>query len=44
MVLILLQGGTILGEPDRVEDLGESQVSYQLFLEYIFGLGDAAYK
>ncbi|KAK7077715.1 Desumoylating isopeptidase 1, partial [Halocaridina rubra] len=37
-------GGTILGEPDRIEDLGESQVPYQLFLEYIFGLGEATYK
>ncbi|KAF2361386.1 PPPDE putative peptidase domain [Trinorchestia longiramus] len=37
-------GGTILGEPDRIEDLGESQVPYQLFLEYIFGLGESAYR
>ncbi|CAL4119909.1 unnamed protein product [Meganyctiphanes norvegica] len=37
-------GGTILGEPDKVEDLGESQVPYQLFLEYIFGLGEQAYR
>ncbi|XP_063852913.1 uncharacterized protein DDB_G0284459-like isoform X3 [Scylla paramamosain] len=37
-------GGTILGDPDRVEELGESQVPYQLFLEYIFGLGEATYK
>ncbi|RXG73992.1 Desumoylating isopeptidase 1, partial [Armadillidium vulgare] len=37
-------GGTILGEPDRVEDLGCSQVPYQLFLEYIFGLGESSYK
>merc|ERR1712142_149649 len=38
------KGGTILGEPDKVEDLGESQVPYQLFLEYIFGLGDQSYR
>merc|ERR1711915_805573 len=38
------EGGTILGEPDRTEDLGESQVPYQLFLEYIFGLGEQSYK
>lgn len=37
-------GGTILGDPDRIEDLGESQVPYQLFLEYIFGLGEATYR
>ncbi|XP_071513882.1 uncharacterized protein [Panulirus ornatus] len=37
-------GGTILGDPDRVEELGESQVPYQLFLEYIFGLGEGTYK
>merc|ERR1712228_941327 len=38
------KGGTILGEPDRVENLGESQVPYQLFLEYIFGLGEQTYR
>ncbi|XP_018023450.1 uncharacterized protein LOC108679354 isoform X3 [Hyalella azteca] len=37
-------GGTILGEPDRIEELGESQVPYQLFLEYIFGLGESSYR
>jgi len=37
-------GGTLLGEPERVEALGESQVPYQLFLEYIFGLGESAYR
>nr|XP_045626015.1 uncharacterized protein LOC123775143 isoform X2 [Procambarus clarkii] len=37
-------GGTILGEPDRVEELGLSQVPYQLFLEYIFGLGEGTYR
>ncbi|XP_050694155.1 uncharacterized protein LOC126984470 isoform X3 [Eriocheir sinensis] len=37
-------GGTILGDPERVEELGESQVPYPLFLEYIFGLGEATYK
>merc|ERR1711908_266061 len=37
-------GGTVLGEPDRIEVLGESQVPYQLFLEYIFGLGESAYR
>ncbi|RXG73993.1 hypothetical protein Avbf_00409 [Armadillidium vulgare] len=42
--LNLSAGGTILGEPDRVEDLGCSQVPYQLFLEYIFGLGESSYK
>ena len=41
---LFLQGGTLLGEPDRVEELGQSQVPYQLFLEYIFGLGESSYK
>ncbi|KAK8737117.1 hypothetical protein OTU49_004804 [Cherax quadricarinatus] len=38
------QGGTILGDPDKIEELGHSQVPYQLFLEYIFGLGEGNYK
>ncbi|XP_069949888.1 uncharacterized protein [Cherax quadricarinatus] len=37
-------GGTILGDPDKIEELGHSQVPYQLFLEYIFGLGEGNYK
>merc|ERR1712212_237422 len=39
-----VEGGTVLEQPDRVESLGESQVPYQLFLEYIFGLGESAYR
>ncbi|XP_076053030.1 uncharacterized protein LOC143032337 isoform X8 [Oratosquilla oratoria] len=37
-------GQTVLGDPDRVEALGESQVPYQLFLEYIIGLGESSFK
>ncbi|XP_043240831.1 uncharacterized protein LOC122391203 isoform X11 [Amphibalanus amphitrite] len=36
-------GGTILGEPTRVERIGETEVPYQLFLEYVFGLGESTF-
>ncbi|XP_078044365.1 uncharacterized protein LOC144473887 isoform X1 [Augochlora pura] len=32
-------GGTVLGEPDKVESLGVTYLSYSIFLEYINGLG-----
>ncbi|XP_037094351.1 uncharacterized protein LOC119114255 isoform X2 [Pollicipes pollicipes] len=36
-------GGTILGEPTRVEKVGETEVPYQLFLEYVCGLGESTF-
>ncbi|XP_076221171.1 uncharacterized protein LOC116433012 isoform X1 [Nomia melanderi] len=32
-------GGTVLGEPDKVERIGDTYLSYSVFLEYINGLG-----
>lgn len=37
-------GGTVLGTPDRVVKLGESCIPYQLFLEYILGLGESTFS
>ena len=39
IILVLLQGGTILGQPDQVHNLGNTEVTYQLFLDYLGGLG-----
>ncbi|GLG94258.1 Uncharacterized protein GBIM_01500 [Gryllus bimaculatus] len=35
--------GTVLGEPDRVVELGETFIPYQVFLEYVLGLGETTY-
>ncbi|XP_076670765.1 uncharacterized protein LOC143370048 isoform X2 [Andrena cerasifolii] len=32
-------GGTVLGQPDKVERIGETYLPYSVFLEYINGLG-----
>ncbi|XP_002741232.1 uncharacterized protein LOC100372444 [Saccoglossus kowalevskii] len=32
-------GGTILGAPDTIHDLGETQVNYSLYLDYLTALG-----
>ncbi|XP_029175995.1 uncharacterized protein LOC114944298 isoform X2 [Nylanderia fulva] len=36
-------GGTELGEPQRVEKLGETYLPYTVFLEYINGLGTSTF-
>ncbi|XP_039306532.1 uncharacterized protein LOC105207465 isoform X2 [Solenopsis invicta] len=42
-VLSFLLGGTELGEPQRVEKLGETYLPYSVFLEYINGLGTSTF-
>ncbi|XP_020280923.1 uncharacterized protein LOC109853337 isoform X2 [Pseudomyrmex gracilis] len=39
----LYVGGTELGEPQRVEKLGETHLPYTVFLEYINGLGTSTF-
>ncbi|XP_011347523.1 uncharacterized protein LOC105285190 isoform X3 [Ooceraea biroi] len=36
-------GGTELGEPQRIEKLGETYLPYSVFLEYINGLGTSTF-
>ncbi|XP_011302528.1 uncharacterized protein [Fopius arisanus] len=36
-------GGTVLGEPERVEKLGDTFLPYSVFLEYINGLGTSKF-
>ena len=38
------QGGFVLGEPQRIESLGETQLPYSVFLDFILSLGDSKYK
>ncbi|XP_054722843.1 desumoylating isopeptidase 1-like, partial [Uloborus diversus] len=37
-------GETILGAPDQIVPLGQTELPYSLFLEYVFGLGETTYK
>lgn len=37
------QGGTVLGEPLKVEKVGETYLPYSVFFEYISGLGTSTF-
>ncbi|KAM9327031.1 desumoylating isopeptidase 1 [Gastrophryne carolinensis] len=36
-------GGTLLGEPDSVVDLGNTEVTEEIFLEYLSSLGESGF-
>ncbi|XP_069508871.1 desumoylating isopeptidase 1 isoform X1 [Ambystoma mexicanum] len=38
-----LPGGTLLGPPDSVVDLGSTEVTVDLFMEYLASLGDSMF-
>ena len=35
------QGGTILGQPHRVEELGDTEIPEEVFNQYLIGLKDS---
>ncbi|XP_053325077.1 desumoylating isopeptidase 1 [Spea bombifrons] len=37
-------GGTMLGEPDTVVDLGNTEVTEEIFLEYLSSLGESGFS
>ncbi|NXX81699.1 DESI1 isopeptidase, partial [Urocolius indicus] len=37
-------GGTILGPPDSVIDLGNTEVTEEIFLEYLSSLGESTFR
>merc|ERR1712243_182034 len=39
-----VQGGTGLGDPDRIENLGETQLPYSVFLDFVLSLGENKFK
>lgn len=42
--LCFCQGGTMLGPPDTVVDLGETEVSEEIFMDYLSSLGESTYR
>lgn len=40
----LFQGATLLGEPDAIVDLGNTEVPKELFTEYISSLQESTYR
>jgi hypothetical protein len=38
------QDGTPLGAPDRVENIGETQLPYSVFLDYALSIADTKYR
>ncbi|XP_063077200.1 desumoylating isopeptidase 1b [Engraulis encrasicolus] len=37
-------GGTILGQPNSIVDLGETEVNEDIFMSYLMGLGESTYR
>ncbi|KAL6475266.1 hypothetical protein MHYP_G00163060 [Metynnis hypsauchen] len=37
-------GGTLLGEPNAIVDLGDTEVNVDLFTEYLSSLGESTYR
>lgn len=42
--LCVCQGGTMLGPPDTVVELGETEVSEEIFMDYLSSLGESTYR
>merc|ERR1711953_1478697 len=40
----VMPGGSVLGEPSRVETLGETQLPYSVFLDYVLSLGENKFR
>ena len=40
----MFQGGCVLGDPHKVESIGDTQLPYSVFLDYVLSLGDSKYK
>lgn len=43
-LLSACQGGTMLGPPDTVVELGETEVSEEIFMDYLSSLGESSYR
>jgi len=43
-VACVVPGSTGLGEPDRIEKLGETQLPYSVFLDYLLTIGENKFK
>ena len=41
---ISTQGGTVLGEPNRVESIGETEIPYSIFFDFVLTLGENNYR
>lgn len=43
-VCMCLQGGTMLGPPDTVVELGNTEVTEEIFMDYLSSLGETTYR
>lgn len=44
MFVSVRQGGTMLGPPDTIVELGETEVSEEIFMDYLSSLGESTYR
>merc|ERR1712117_895734 len=42
--LCLLQGETLLGKPTKTEKLGNSEIPFSIFFDYLLSLGETKYR
>ncbi|MGH0173628.1 UNVERIFIED_CONTAM: hypothetical protein FKN15_068828 [Acipenser sinensis] len=40
----VFQGGTVLGAPNTVVDLGTTEVTEEIFMDYLTSLGESTYR
>jgi len=43
-VVSVIPGASVLGQPSRVERLGETQLPYSVFLDYVLSLGENKFR
>lgn len=38
------QGGTVLGQPSEIVDLGKTEIPFDVFMDFLHELSDTTYK
>ena len=44
MWLFFFQGSTIYGEPKRVEHMGDTEIPYSIFFDFVLSLSENAFR
>lgn len=44
MTIFLLQGGTILGQPDQTVDLGRTEIPFDMFMDFLHELSTSTFR
>ena len=44
MISLSCQGGTVLGSPDEVVDLGDTEITQDLFIDFLSAVGQQDFR